>query len=131
MKINHQNGFTLLELLIAIAIVATLAATAMSFYGDNVTKSRCTEGRSALLSGASALEKCKTVYGVYNNANCNTNAFLGTTTNGFFDITMARNATSFTLTATAQGAAANDNTFCPTITLNNLGVQGGTGTSPW
>ncbi len=130
---SGQNGFTLIELMIAVGIIALLAATAFSFYGDNVRKAQCTEGRSALMRGFAAMEKCKLAYGTYNDANCNTASFVGASTpKGHFDVTLANTATTFTITATGTGAAAAaNNTFCPTITINHLSVQGGTGSDPW
>jgi type IV pilus assembly protein PilE len=130
MKINSQKGFSLLELMVAVAIVAILSTVAMSYYGDSVDSARCTDGRSAVVKGSSSLEKCKAVYGVYNDPNCATASFLGDTTDGYFNVTMTSDATTFTLTATAKGSAAS-NDICSTITLNHLGVEGGTGSSPW
>jgi type IV pilus assembly protein PilE len=131
LTVQHK-GFSLVELMIVVAIIGILAAVTAAYFGDNVQNARCTEGRAALLSTASSMEKCKAAYGVYNNANCNIAALLGNTPEGHFNVTQASTATTFTLTATGIGAAAGpNNTFCPTITINNLGVQGGTGTSPW
>ena len=60
----------------------------------------------------------------------NCNIVLGSTEEGNFNLSMDRDATTFTLTATATGSASS-NPYCETITLNHLGVQGGTGSSPW
>jgi len=130
MNCNQQSckGFSLIELMIALAIIAILAAAANAYFGDNVKSARCTEGRSALLERSVSLEKCKAIYGAYNNANCN--VATGNTPEGHFNISLNSTATTFLLTATGTGANAS-NPYCSTITLNQLGVQSGTGTSPW
>ena len=129
---TDETGFSLIELMIVLAIMAILAVAATSYFGGNVKKARCTEGRSALLDRSVSLEKCKAVYGTYNNANCNVDT--GNTPEGHFDITLDSTATTFKLTATALGpndASGSPNSYCSTITIDQLGAQGGTGTSPW
>lgn len=126
------QGFTLIELLISVAIIGLLAAVAISYYGDYIQKGKCTEGRTEILQRSTALGKCLAIYGAYNNANCNIN--LGTTSKGNFELTLVSDATTYTLTATAAdtGTTSNSsNPYCKTITINQLGVQGGTGTEPW
>jgi len=70
MKRKKTGGFTLIEVMIVVAIVAVLAAIAYPSYQDQVRKSRRAEGKGLLLDTAQALERCKTLYGVYNNENC-------------------------------------------------------------
>ena len=129
----RQHGYTLMELLIVVTIIGILASIISSFFGDNVQKARCTEGRNAVLRGAAVLEKCRAAYGAYDNGNCDTSTFTGATPEGHFNVATSNvTPTAFTITATGTGAAAaGNNTICPTITINELGVQGGTGTDPW
>ncbi len=122
---SKTGGFSLLELMIALAIMAILAVAANSYFGRNVQAARCTEGRSALIDRSVALEKCKAIYGKYNNANCT--IATGNTAKGHFKISLTRSATGYVLRATANST----NPVCTTIILNSVGLQTGTGTSPW
>ena len=120
------KGFSLIELMIVVAIVGILSTVAFGYYRSNIIASNRTEGRSALQAAAGTLEKCRSLYGSYNNANCNYADFTSET--GLYDITSAIAATSFTLTATpAAGGGQTDDGDCTTMTLTNTGVKGGTG----
>ena len=123
---KKSKGFSLIELMIVVAIVGILGTVAMGMYRDNVISSNRTEGRSALQAAAGTLEKCRSLYGSYNHANCNYANF--TSESGLYGITSAIAATTFTLTATpVAGGRQADDTDCTTLTLDNTGLKGGTG----
>ncbi|WP_309149074.1 MULTISPECIES: type IV pilin protein [Dasania] len=65
---NQQKGFTLIELMIVIAIVGILAAIAIPAYNENVTASRRADAMSAMAGFASAMEREFTNNGSYANA---------------------------------------------------------------
>lgn len=126
-----QRGFTLLELLITVAIVAILASIALPAYNDFAERARRTEGKTALLQAAQGLERCFTRFGTYNNASCDTANALGggyNTESAYYNITGNVQATSYTLTATGLGGQAGD-TKCGNFGLNELGQKTFTGTA--
>ncbi len=127
---NQAKGFTLIELMIVVAIVGILASVAMSFYGDNVIAANRTEARAALSGTAGSLEKCKSLYGVYNSANCNV-AFPIDTESSYYEITAVLTGSTFALTATPQtGTPQANDADCTTLTLSNTGIKGATGADP-
>lgn len=66
MKIN--KGFSLIELMIVVAIVGILAAIAYPSYNEAVNRSKRAEATAALLEAAQALERYYSVNNTYLNA---------------------------------------------------------------
>lgn len=66
MRHYKQNAFTLIELLIAIAIVGVLAGIAYPSYQDSMTKSRRADAKAALLELSVFMERLYTATGCYN-----------------------------------------------------------------
>ena len=126
---KQNNGFTLIELMLVLAIVGVLSAVALAYYGNQVTSSNRTEGRAALLQTASSLEKCRSLYGSYNHANCNVVTAFNTESGHYAISVGAMTATTFTLNAAPQNAQAGDGD-CATLSVTNTGIKGTSGTLP-
>ena len=54
---NNQKGFTLIELMIVVAIIAILAAIALPAYQNYVAKSQSTAGLADIRGGVTAFEE--------------------------------------------------------------------------
>jgi len=65
---NTQRGFTLIELMIAVAIVAILSAIAWPSYQEQVRAARRADAQGALLGLAQAMERHFTENGTYEGA---------------------------------------------------------------
>ena len=116
-RASTPRGFTLIEMMIVIAILAVIVALAYPAYTEQVRKARRADAVNTLMSTAQYLERCFTRFNAYNDASCASPA--GDSIDNYYAITVARTATTFTLTATPQGDQANDP--CGTLTLDYLG----------
>ena len=125
MNCKHSIGYTLVELLIVIAVVGILSSIAFNFFGDNVIAANRSEGRATLTQVAASLEKCKSLYGAYNAPACNVVSPVMSESNYYsIDTTTDRTATTFTLIATPAGRQLGDSA-CTSMTLTNIGEKDG------
>lgn len=128
---RNTNGFTLIEMLIALAIVGILTAIAVPSYQDSVRKTKRAEGKSLLLDAAQKQEQHFTEHNRYATgitANTPPNDTLLTTVSesGHYVLTISNNtASTFTFTATPQ--ASHSDTICGALTLDHLGIKGESG----
>lgn len=113
--------------MIVVALVGILSAVAFNSYTNNVIASKRSEGRAGLTATAASLEKCKSLYGVYDNlVNCPVLATIPTESNLYSIDTTGRTPTTFTLVATAVGPQLRD-ADCTTLSLTNTGIKTATG----
>ncbi len=150
-KAPGARGFTLIELVIAMVVAATLAGIAIPAYINYTRQARRTDAKSALLDMASLEERYFSVNNVYTTATTNL-GYSGnwpvTVGSGYYQIqtpvvvaATAPSATSpggtpatFTLTATPTPTTDQVNdTACTSFTVNSQGVQSSTpaGSSCW
>lgn len=116
-----QRGFTLVELMVVITVVSLLAMIALPGYQNSVRKSRRTDARIALTELAQTLERCQTQFGRYDDSACAV-ASPQDSADHRYSVTVVRDATSYTLSATAQGVQADD-LVCRSFSLNQLGER--------
>ncbi len=125
-------GFSLIELMIAVAIVAILAMIAVPSYQNQVIKGQRTDGRAALLEAAQALERCYTEHGSYKPALGCPITFPKDSSKeyAYYTISISNHtASSFTLTATPKSGAVMKDTKCASFTLDSTGKKGATNSS--
>ena len=112
MMLKRQRGFTLIELMVTVAIIAILAAIAYPSYQDSVRKSRRTDAKNALTQAMANMERYYTEKNTYVTTICGGTPLICpgscggggacTSTEGNYTITLAPvpTATTFTILAT-------------------------------
>ena len=128
------RGFTLVELMFAVAVVGILVALAYAPFMQQIAKSRRGDARSALLVCAQALERYNTLRGSYAAASDGevAAACLGATRNRHYvlaDDNVPTTAGSATFVIRAAPAGAQSRDACGTFTYAHDGSKGVSGAS--
>ncbi len=120
------RGFTLIELMIVLAIVAILAALAYPSYRNSVLKGRRSDATIATTKLAQRLERCHTQFGRYSDPGCSVqNGATVQSDNGYYSVGVAIDGAnnSYTLTATPTSKGAQDEDACTQYQLFSTGER--------
>lgn len=118
-RMTSSRGFTLIELMMVIAILAIITAIAIPAYNDQVEKTRRADATASLLNAAQQLERCFTRNNTYSGC-LDESGF--DSQDGFYSISVSTSATTYDLTATGQGPQAGEP--CSPFALDHLGNRG-------
>lgn len=125
-----RSGFTLIEILIAIAIVGILAAVAVPSYTSYLDKAKRPDAINGINRIAQAQERYYAINGRYARNLLGThlpdNVALQTSPDGYYSMATTNSdetvGDDFTITATRKAAESSD-TECNIFTLTDLGIK--------
>ncbi|MBT2766553.1 type IV pilin protein [Stenotrophomonas sp. ISL-67] len=119
-------GFTLIELMITVAVVAIISAIAYPSYTNQVRKSKRAAAKAELVEYAQRAERQHTLNNSYAGFSFveNNSTTIASPRDGsreMYQVTIVPAANTFTITAVPQGDQAKDP--CGTLSVNQAGVK--------
>jgi type IV pilus assembly protein PilE len=136
MTISNRNGFTLIELMVAVAIVGILAAIALPSYTRFIDRANRSDAKAVLLEDVQFLERNYTENNKYHEDSAGVAVVLPATHSpksgtALYNIafSVAATATTYSLSATPVAGQRMEHDICGTLSINQLGQKSVTGTS--
>lgn len=120
------KGFTLVELMIVVVVIAILGTIALPSYQETMRKGKRADAKNTLLQIAALQERFYSDNGAYGALNIIAGSATITSDEGYYDITVALGGggrpQTYTLTATRLLGQQDDNK-CGDFTYNQAGVK--------
>ena len=118
--LKKTGGFTLIELMIVLAVLSIIVAVGYPSYHEHVKKSRRAEGMGQLLALADRMERGYSDTGTYpTNVS---EIYTATTDSGLYTLSIvSANNVSFIISATPTSVKNQDDDKCTSFLMSSLG----------
>lgn len=138
-RLQEQSGFTLIEVMIVIAIIGILAAVALPAYTSYIARANRADARGQLMQAAQFMQRFYAANDQYANDRAGNQvstqipaslARAPAEGTQLYTLTIAATASTYTLTMAPDATASMASDGCGSFTLTSTGVRGVTGTKP-
>ena len=125
---RSTSGFTLIEVMVVVAIIGIIASIALPSYNEHVRKTRRAAGGACVLAVAQQMERFYTANMTYSGAVANT-AICQDSALDHYNVGVVANGRTYTVSAAPTGGHSGD--AGGTLRVNQAGTRTSGGTNCW